>query len=117
MTVSHSLRISLRACASRHVPVLPAAGVLGAVTGELGGVNRVAGAGEAHGHEAHLGGGAAQTVQEQDADLAAGDAEALVLRGVVLGGGGHCVGSLFLKPTYGSGVLDAVPPGTRPAAN
>ena len=75
MTVSHSLRISIEGLAGAHVPVLPAAAVLGAVTGELGGVNRVAGAGEAHGHEAHLGGGAAQTVQKQDANLATGDAD------------------------------------------
>ena len=74
--------------AGAQVPVLPAAAVLGAVTGELGGVNRVAGAGEAHGHEAHLGGGAAQTVQKQDADLATGEADGGVLLGGV-GLGGH----------------------------
>ena len=86
-----------------EVPVLPAAAVLGAVTGELGGVNRVAGAGEAHGHEANLGRGAAEAVQEQDARLATGEADGGVL-GVGLGGGvchGTC--SSFLDPKVGGG--------------
>ncbi len=81
--------------AGRQVPVLPAARVVVAVAGELGSVNRVAGAGEAHGDEAHLGRGAAQAVQEKNADLATGDAEALVLRGVGLSGGGHGVSPVF----------------------
>ena len=75
MTVSHSLRISLRASRALRYQSCQRPVVLGAVTGELGGVNRIAGAGEAHGHEAHLGGGAAQTVQQQDANLATGDAD------------------------------------------
>ena len=100
--------------AGRQVPVLPAAGVLGAVAGELGGVNRVAGAGEAHGHEAHLGGGPAQAVQQQDADLATGDAEALVLRGVRLGGFGVHGGSSLVPGANlrCRAVVDAVPRGT-----
>ena len=99
MTVSHSLRISIEGLTGAHVPVLPAAAVLGAVTGELGGVNRIAGAGEAHGHEAHLGGGTAQPVQKQDAHLAAGEADGGVFLALVWAVMTRC--SLFLETNLG----------------
>ena len=80
------------------VPILPIGlnDVLAraAVPGELWAVNRIAGAAEAHRHEAHLSGGSAQSVDQQHTDLPAGDPVGVVLGGSLAAGAGAQCGDL-----------------------
>ncbi len=86
------------------VPVLPIGldDILAraAMPGQLRAVNRISGATEAHSDETHLGGGSAQTVDQQYTDFPAGDPVGVVFDGSLAAGAGVQRGDLC-----GHGVL------------